>query len=236
MTTPTIDQAAAPARRRRHWVRWILGGLAAFVILLLALVAVAVKAQPTPAPLALPAAPATPAGAVDGTYQVAPGSVAGFRITQTVLLLPSEVVGRTGDVSGTVTVIDGRAAAADVRVNLLALTAGGNKPAPQFATSLDTAQYPVAAVALAQPVPLDATVLSGNATTVTANGTLTLHGVTRTVAVARTVRRNGTGLDIAGRVPVAFKDYGLSEPSGYGPIGSLADHGVAEFVLLLRHG
>jgi polyisoprenoid-binding protein YceI len=234
MTTPITRRAPAPAAPRRHrWLRWTLGSIAAFVALLLAAVAVAVKLQPTPAPLALPPAAAIPSRPVDGTYQVASGSVAGFRIQQTVLLLTSEVVGRTTDVTGTVTVVGGRATAANVRVNLLALTSGRNKPAPQFGISLDTKQYPVATVGLAQPVPLDAA-LSGNAATVTATGTLTLHGVTRTVTVPLALRGDGANLDIAGQVPVAFKDYGLASPAGYGPLGSLADHGVAEFLLILH--
>jgi polyisoprenoid-binding protein YceI len=234
MTTPITRRAPAPAAPRRHrWLRWTLGSIAAFVALLLAAVAVAVKLQPTPAPLALPPAAAISSRPVDGTYQVASGSVAGFRIQQTVLLLTSEVVGRTTDVTGTVTVVGGRATAANVRVNLLALTSGRNKPAPQFGISLDTKQYPVATVGLAQPVPLDAA-LSGNAATVTATGTLTLHGVTRTVTVPLALRGDGANLDIAGQVPVAFKDYGLASPAGYGPLGSLADHGVAEFLLILH--
>jgi len=226
------DHASTPATpRRRHWLRWTLGGIAALIVLLLVAVAVAVKLQPAPAPLTLPPNPAAPTGPVDGTWLVAPGSVAGFRIQQTVLLLTSEVVGRTNDITGTVTVASGRATAADVRINLLALTTGDRKPAPQFGISLDTAQYPTATVALAQPVPLDAA-LSGNAVTVT--GTLTLHGVTRTVIVSLALRRDGANLDIAGQTPVAFKDYSLASPTGYGPIGSLADHGIAEFLLILR--
>lgn len=234
MTTTTAQDAPAPAaRRRRHWLRWTLGGIAALIVILLAAVAVAVKLQPTPAPLALPPNPAAPTGPVDGTWQVAPGSVAGFRIQQTVLLLTSEVVGRTTDLTGTVTVASGHATAANVQINLLALTTGDRKPAPQFGISLDTKQYPIATVALAQPVPLDAA-LSGDVATVTATGTLTLHGVTRTVAVSLALRRDGANLDIAGQTPVAFKDYSLASPAGYGPIGSVADHGIAEFLLILH--
>ena len=107
------------------------------------------------------------------------------------------------------------------------------KPAPQFGTSLDTKQYPTATVALAQPIPLDAA-LSGNAATLTATGSLTPHGVTRTATVSLALRRDGANLDIAGQLPVAFTDYSLASPTGYGPIGSLADHGIAEFLLILH--
>jgi polyisoprenoid-binding protein YceI len=236
MTATTTRHASTPSSpRRRHRLRWILGGIAAVIVLLLAAIAVAVKLQPTPAPLALPPNPAAPTGTVDGSYQVASGSVAGFRIQQTVLLLRSDVVGRTSDLTGTVTIAADRATTADVRVNLLALTSDGHKPAPQFGISLDTKQYPVATVALAQPVPLDPAALSGNATTITTTATLTLHGITHAVTVPLTLRRDGPNLDITGRIPVAFKDYGLTSPTGYGPLGSLADHGIAEFLLILHH-
>ncbi|WP_432837651.1 YceI family protein [Dactylosporangium sp. CA-092794] len=224
-----------PAGRRRHrWLRWTLGGGVALIVLLLAGVALAIKLQPTPAPLALPASAAAPDGPLDGTYQVAAGSAAGFRIEQTVLFLTSEVVGRTTDVTGTVTVTGGQATAADLRINLLALTSNGDKPAPQFGISLGTGQYPVATVGLAQPAPLGTAAQSGGATTVDASGTLTLHGVTHTVTVPLALRRDGANLDVAGRLPVTFKDYGLASPEGYGPVGSLADHGTAEFLLVLR--
>lgn len=247
MTAPTAPQppAAAPPtrpRRRRRWLRWTIAGLGALVILLVALIAVAVKLQPTPAPLTLPAAATPPAGPVDGpvdgTYQAAPGSVAGFRVRQTVIGLTSEVVGRTTDVTGTVTVAAGRATTARLRVGLRALTSGGAngdaKPAPQFGISLDTGRYPDATISLARPVPLGPAFTSGSTVTVDAAGTLTLRGVERAVTVGLSLRRTGTGIDVTGTVPVTFADYGIARPTGYGALGSLADRGTAEFLLVLR--
>jgi YceI-like domain len=123
--------------------------------------------------------------------------------------------------------------AANQRVGLVALTTGDAKPAPQFGISLDTQRYPDATIGLTQPVTLDAAITSGTTLTVNAAGTLTLHGVTRTVTVALSVRRDGASIDAAGSVPVAFADYGIAGPKGYGGLGSLADHGVAEFLLVL---
>jgi len=77
---------------------------------------------------------------------------------------------------------------------------------------------------------------SGTAVTVNAAGTLSLHGVTRALTVALSLRRDGTSLDVAGSVPLTFAYYGIAGPKGYGPLGSLADHGVAEFLLLLHRG
>ena len=144
------------------------------------------------------------------------------------LAFPQLARAQTREIAGTVTVAGGRATTADVRVSLLALTSGsGTRAAPQFGISLDTKRYPVATVDLTRPVPLDAA-------SVTATGTLTLHGVTRTVTVLLALGREGADLDVTGRVPVTFGDYGLAAPAGYGPLGSLADRGDAEFLLVLR--
>lgn len=232
----SAPSAPARPRRRRHWLRWTLAGVAVLAVLLVGLVALAVKLQPSPAPLALPASAAAPAGPVDGTYRAASGSVAGFRIQQTVIGLTSDVVGRTTDITGTVTVAGGQATTAGLRVGLAALTSGGRKPAPQFAAGLEAQRYPDATVDLVRPVTLGATFTSGAAVTVDAAGTLTLHGVTHDATVALSLRRDGTTIDVAGSVPVAFADYGIARPQGYGPVGSLADHGVAEFLLVLRRG
>jgi hypothetical protein len=48
------------------------------------------------------------------------------------------------------------------------------------------------------------------------------------------VRRDDTSIDVASSVPVAFADYGITGPTGYGWLGSLADHGIAEFLLVLH--
>jgi polyisoprenoid-binding protein YceI len=236
--TPQLPTSSAPARprRKRRWLRWTIAGIAVVVVLLVGLVAVAIKLQPTPAPLALPAGATAPVGLADGTYQIASGSLAGFRIQQTVIGLTSDVVGRTDDITGAVTVADGQATTAGLRVGLLALTTGDAKPAPQFGISLGTQQYPDATIGLAQPVTLDPVFASGATVTANAAGTLTLHGVTRPVTVVLSLRRDGTSIDVAGSLPVAFTDYSIAEPKGYGPLGSLADHGVAEFVLVLHRG
>ena len=236
ISAPQLPVPSTPERPRckRRWLRWTISGTAVLVVLIVGLVAVAIKLQPVPATLTLPANAAAPAGPVDGAYQAASGSVAGFRIQQTVLGLTSDVVGRTTDITCTVTIVGGEVTIAGLRVGLLAVTSGEAKPAPQFGISLDTQRYPDATVSLTQPVALDAAFTSGATVAVNAAGTLALHGVTRTVATALSIRRDGAGIDVAGSVPVAFADYGIAEPKGYGGLGSLADHGVAEFLLVLH--
>jgi polyisoprenoid-binding protein YceI len=221
-------------RRKRHWLRWILVGFVAFIVLVVVAIVVSVKLEKVPAPLTLPASAAPPSGPLDGTWRVASGSVAGFRIRQTVLGATSFVVGRTEDVTGTVTVANGQITAASLRVNLLALKSGG-KAAPQFQNALETQKYPDANVSLDQPVALGATFASGAPISSTAAGHLTLHGTTRAVSVPLLARRNAADLDVSGSIPVTFADWGFPKPQGFGFFGSLADHGTAEFLLVLHH-
>jgi hypothetical protein len=47
---------------------------------------------------------------------------------------------------------------------------------------------------------------------------------------------DGTALQVAGSIPVTFSTWDITGPSGYGFLASLANHGVAEFLLILHRG
>jgi hypothetical protein len=49
-------------------------------------------------------------------------------------------------------------------------------------------------------------------------------------------RRDGSALQVAGSIPVTFSAWNIRGPSGYGFLASLANHGVAEFLLILHQG
>jgi polyisoprenoid-binding protein YceI len=224
----------ARSPRRHHWWRWIGGGVIVLLVLIVAGTAVAVKSQRSPAPLALPTGtPAAPSGPLAGRWQVAAGSAAGFRVQETVIGMSNEVGGNTNAVTGTAVLGGNRIAAGSFGINLTMITIGGKKQ-PQFVTSLDAGRYPDATVTLARPVPLNAAFAAGRTATMTAPAELTLRGTTRPVTVTITARRDGAALEAAGRIPVTFANWGIKLPTGFGPIGSLAGHGTAEFVLILH--
>ena len=64
---------------------------------------------------------------------------------------------------------------------------------------------------------------------------VTLHGVTRTPTVPLFARRDGANVEVAASIAVAFGDWDIATPAGYGILNSLAAHGTAEFRLVLRH-
>jgi len=221
--------------RRRHWWRWILASVVTLIVLVVVAAAAFIKLQPTPAALALPKGPASaPAGPVNGTWEIAPGSVAGFRVPESALGISNDTVGRTNAVTGTMIIAGDRVTSATFRIDLATIKVGG-KPQPQFAKSLDTQADPIATFTLTRPVALSPAFTSGTAITVTATGHLAMHGTSRSVTFAISGRRDGSALQAAGSIPVAFSSWGIKGPAGYGFFGSLASHGVAEFFLLLHH-
>jgi polyisoprenoid-binding protein YceI len=220
--------------RRRHWLRWTVAGLTALVILAAAAVGAFIKLQPSPAALRLPAGAAQPpAGPTAGRWDVAAGSLAGFRVRESALGISNDVVGRTSAVTGALVVSGDRVTAAAFRVDLTAIRVGG-KAESQLATSLGTRQYPVATFTLTGAVPLSSGFDSGATVTLRAAGQLTMHGLSRPVTVTISGRRDGSELQVAGTIPVAFSGWRIAGPKGFGILGSLASHGAAEFFLVLR--
>jgi hypothetical protein len=46
-------------------------------------------------------------------------------------------------------------------------------------------------------------------------------------------RRDGPRVVLVGSIPIALADWSISGPRGYGPLASVADHGSAEFFVIL---
>ncbi len=133
--------------------------------------------------------------------------------------------------TGTAVISGGQVAEASFRVDLTAITVNG-KPQAQFARSLSTRTYPDATITLAGPVTPGPAFASGGAVTVTVRARLTMHGVSRLVTFPVSARRDGSALQLTGTIPVAFSAWDITEPAG--SLGTLADRGEAEFLLVLR--
>jgi polyisoprenoid-binding protein YceI len=229
-------RVARGSSRRRHWWRWLLAAAGLLAAMAIAAVALFIELQPSPSALALPTARASaPAGPLGGMWAVAAGSVAGFRVGETALGFSNDVVGRTSAVTGTLTISSGQVIRAALHVDLTSIKVNG-KIAPQFTSSLGTRAHPAALFTLTQPVTLGSAFTSGATITRTAPGRLTMHGLTHPVTVTITGRRDGPQLQAAGSIPVAFSRWGIKTPGGFGFLGSLANHGLAEFRLILHRG
>ena len=140
---------------------------------------------------------------------------------------------RTDAVTGTITIAGDEVTGAAFTIDLAAIQAAGRTP-PQLVISLDTDRHPAASAAITHPVPLPPAFHTGSPATITVPGVLELRGVTHEVPINLTARRDGATLQVAGSLSVAFADWGIEGPEGYGALASVADHAEGEFLLVLQ--
>ena len=190
---------------------------------------------PAPAELAFePAAAGSRSAApvrLDGTWRVAPGSQAGYRVDETLFGQGTTAVGRTEAIRGRF-VLDGTTVRSGAfTVDLREVSSDREARDQQFQDRImATADFPTATFRLVAPVTLRRLPADLTTVRVSARGRLTLHGKTRRVTVALTTRRNGAHVEVQGSIPVAFADYGIPNPS-FGPART-DDRGTIEFLLV----
>ena len=172
---------------------------------------------------------------LDGTWTVAGGSQAGYRVEEVLLGQNVEAVGRTTAVTGELTVSGTEVQSGSFSVDLTQVTSDDDRRDDAFqGRIMETATYPTATFELTEPITLAELPADGETVTATATGELTLHGTTRAVTVELTVQRDGDTVNVSGSIPVTFADYGIANPS-FGPV-TTEDNGEVEFLLALTRG
>ena len=199
----------------------VLGSAGAYVYFFSGL-----RTSPPSLALASPSAsPSNAASASAGTWQIASGSVVGYRVKEQFVGQTSshEAVARTGDVTGQVTIGQSgtsyQMTSANVTVQLANLAsvdqvAGYNVTNRDriVQRSLSVSSFPTA-VFEAQSVTLPAGAETGQTVTVSVPGRLTVHGVTKDVTATLQLRVSGSTAQIAGSIPTNMTDYGISPPN-----------------------
>nr|WP_297426024.1 YceI family protein [uncultured Actinotalea sp.] len=219
-TPAAVEAAPGHAVRRRVLVTL---GVVLVVVGLLAggpWVYARLLAPEAPPPLALPEqaqpeAALLPPGPldVDGQWQVAPSSEAGYRLAEVLSGQPVTVVGRTDQVSGSITVMDGVLTAAEVHVDVASVATDESARDAYFRRAMDTSTFPQAVFRLTAPVDVAAVAdADAEGVPVEAPGVLVLRGVERPVTASLVVQRAGDGLEVAGSVPLVLADHGLTPP------------------------
>ena len=166
----------------------------------------------------------------DGTWKVSVGSQAGYRVQEVLFGQDNTAVGRTGDMTGAVTIDHSTVTAASFTVNMSTVTSDRSQRDDQFrGRIMDVARYPTATFALSQPIALPSGADSGKTVSVQGTGQLTMHGTTRQVVVPMQARLSGGTVQVSGSIPVTFSDWSITNPS-FGPI-TTQDHGTMEFLL-----
>ena len=180
----------------------------------------------------------TSEGSVAGEWTVGTGSVAGYRVREQLANLPAEsdAVGRTEDVSGSITVEgDGDAArltAGTLTVDTTTIQSDESRRDNRLRNEgLQTDRYPTATFKVTQPVDVPAAALAGTASGVTLVGDLTLHGVTKSVQIPAQAQLLDGKIQVAGSTTFPLSDFGISPPNVGGFILSISDQGTLEFLV-----
>jgi polyisoprenoid-binding protein YceI len=168
--------------------------------------------------------------ATDGTWNVASGSVVGYRVDEVLFGQSTTAVGRTSDVTGSMQVDGTTITAATFTVDMTTVRSDQARRDGQFnGRIMQTSTYPRATFELTEPIGFDGVPSVGTTVTKTVAGKLTLHGTTKTVNVDLNGERTSSGITVKGSVPIVFADWGIPNPS-FGPV-STEDHGILEFAL-----
>lgn len=216
--SPTLP----PEHRRRWLVRTVVAVAVVLGLIaggpwvyaqLLAPEAAAPLALQSPAPtIVREVEPSVDPADLDGEWTIRPESEAGYRLDETLSGQPVTVVGRTGEVTGSMTVADGVLTAGQVTVDVASIATDESARDAYFRRAMDTTANPEATFVLEQAVDVQALAATTEAVPVEAIGALTLHGTTQPVTAQLEMRRTAAGVEVAGSVPVTLTDFGLTAP------------------------
>jgi polyisoprenoid-binding protein YceI len=232
--------------RRRAWL------VAAVVVALLlvgggAYALLSLRTSDSPAPAALDEPAPTSAGSTatsgqaaaadsaDGSWQISGdgSSFVGYRVREQLAFVssPSDAVGRSTAVTGTMQVTGDQVEAVRVEADLTRLESDeARRDNAIRQNGLQSNQFPTATFELTEPIRLDQAPADGQQVTGMGKGRLTAHGVTREVTVDLRGRWDGDIIQVAGQLPIRMTDYGI-QPPRIGPVVSIEDGMTVEFRL-----
>jgi len=198
---------------------------------------------PTPARLGLPAATrAATAGAtvkpgpLSGTWTVAKGSQAGYRVQELLFGVHNTAVGRTSKVSGTVTISGHEVTAANFQVAMATVDSGvAGRDVMWRNYIMSTSSYPTGRFYLTRPISLSSVPPLGKVVSEPAAGALELRGITRPVYfTVRAERIAGGVIDVNAEIPIVFSRWRIPNPSFI--VAKVGNDGTLEVLLHLVRG
>jgi polyisoprenoid-binding protein YceI len=167
-----------------------------------------------------------------GSFSDFSGSFVGYRVQEQLANLGANTaVGRTPNVSGSLTIDGTKVTAATITAELTSLESDDSRRDGQLnRQGIQTSQFPNATFTLTSPIDLGAVPKDGQEISVTAKGELELHGVKKDVEMPLKARLSGSVIQVSGSLPIVFADYGIEKPNSF-IVLSIADQGTMELQL-----
>jgi polyisoprenoid-binding protein YceI len=178
--------------------------------------------------------------AIAGTWTIADGSVAGYRVREKLAGLPAEsdAIGRTEDVSGEISILESGGAfvveSGRIEVDLSTLASDDSRRDRRLREmAIETNRFPTTTFTLTSPVEVTSTAVGGETVEVTLSGDLELHGVTKAVSIPAQARLVADQIEVVGSLTFAFADFAIEPPNIAGFV-TVDEEGTLEFLLILR--
>ncbi len=172
------------------------------------------------------------AGPAAGSWKIARGSEAGYRVKEVLFGQSTTAVGRTTAVTGRLEIVGTSVTTGRFTVDMTTVSSDQSRRDGQFhGRIMETATHPTATFVLTKAIDLGSEPAAGKDITAAATGVLTLHGMNKAVSFDVTAVRTSAGIRVAGSIPVVFADYGVPNPSNMAV--TTEDHGELEFRLTL---
>jgi polyisoprenoid-binding protein YceI len=171
-----------------------------------------------------------------GTFTVEEETTAtfvGFRVEEELASIGSNTaVGRTPDVSGSITIENGTLTSATITADLTGIVSDESRRDGAIQRSLGTASNPEATFTLTEPIELGENASRGESIEITASGEFTINGVTNQVEITLQAQLINSMILVTGTTDISFADYGVEAPTA--PVVlSVEDHGTLEVQLWL---
>ena len=177
----------------------------------------------------------TPDVGITGTWLATSESTVGYRVKEVLGGVDTEGVGRTNQVNGSLTIQDTTLLSTVFEIDVASIKSDSSKRDSQFSGNLmDTATYPTATFRLLTPIELGSIPADDQNITATAQGELTMHGVTQQVSFDVTAKIANGIIGVLGSIDITFADYGIANPSN--AFVTTGDTGLLEFVLAFQKG
>ena len=182
-----------------------------------------------------PSSTPTPDVGITGTWLATSESTVGYRVKEVLGGVDTEGVGRTNQVNGSLTIQDTTLLSTVFEIDVASIKSDSSKRDSQFSGNImDTATYPTATFRLLTPIELGSIPADGQSITATAQGELTMHGVTQQVSFDVTAKIATGIIGVLGSIDITFADYGIANPSN--AFVTTGDTGLLEFVLAFQKG
>jgi polyisoprenoid-binding protein YceI len=149
----------------------------------------------------------------------------------------TDAVGRTEAVVGSALIeatrTSARVLAAAFVADLTQLKSDDSRRDNRLRTrGIETDRFPEATFTLTSPLEVGSAALSGSSVDVILSGDLTIHGVTRSVAIAGQARLNGDRIAIVASLTFPFSDFDMTPPDIAGFV-QVEDEATLEVLLSL---